>query len=324
MLEGVDIMIAGGGDELLANDGDLLIPGDEMEIYGPYPLTSDNGIPVITTKGGYRYVGRMIATFEDGVLTEIGDESGLVRVAGGDQPDAIEGDPEVYAAVIEPLLAGLDALDMDILGDSEVDLDGVKPTIRTTETNEGDLIADALLWQAQQLAAQYDAAMPDIAIQNAGGIRNDSVLPAGPVSVLDTFDMAPFSNFVVVVEDVSPEELAFVLENAYSRVEFVDGRFAQIGGFSVVYDPNAQGLEFDDQGMVVTPGERIIAVTLDDDTKIIENGAPVNGAPSVNVATINFLAQGGDQYDFGDSPFVSLGVTYQQALANYIAEGLGG
>ncbi|MCA9683706.1 MAG: 5'-nucleotidase C-terminal domain-containing protein, partial [Myxococcales bacterium] len=237
---------------------------------------------------------------------------------------AIEGDPEVYAAVIEPLLAGLDALDMDILGDSEVDLDGVKPTIRTTETNEGDLIADALLWQAQQLAAQYDAAMPDIAIQNAGGIRNDSVLPAGPVSVLDTFDMAPFSNFVVVVEDVSPEELAFVLENAYSRVEFVDGRFAQIGGFSVVYDPNAQGLEFDDQGMVVTPGERIIAVTLDDDTKIIENGAPVNGAPSVNVATINFLAQGGDQYDFGDSPFVSLGVTYQQALANYIAEGLGG
>ncbi len=29
MLSGVDIMIAGGGDELLANEGDLLVPGDE-------------------------------------------------------------------------------------------------------------------------------------------------------------------------------------------------------------------------------------------------------------------------------------------------------
>ena len=34
-LSGVDIMIAGGGDELLANDGAVLIPGDEEELYGP-------------------------------------------------------------------------------------------------------------------------------------------------------------------------------------------------------------------------------------------------------------------------------------------------
>lgn len=34
MLHGVDIMVAGGGDELLANPGNLLIPGDEDRIFG--------------------------------------------------------------------------------------------------------------------------------------------------------------------------------------------------------------------------------------------------------------------------------------------------
>ena len=31
------------------------------------------------------------------------DESGLVRIAGGEEPDAIAGDPTVYTEVIEPL-----------------------------------------------------------------------------------------------------------------------------------------------------------------------------------------------------------------------------
>jgi hypothetical protein len=38
-------------------------------------------------------------------------------------------------------------------------------------------------------------AMPDIALQNGGGIRNDSVIPADDITELDTFDMLPFSNF---------------------------------------------------------------------------------------------------------------------------------
>jgi 2',3'-cyclic-nucleotide 2'-phosphodiesterase (5'-nucleotidase family) len=37
-LRGVDVAIAGGGDELLANSDDLLVPGDEAIVFGPYPL----------------------------------------------------------------------------------------------------------------------------------------------------------------------------------------------------------------------------------------------------------------------------------------------
>jgi 5'-nucleotidase len=45
---------------------------------------------------------------------------------------------------------------------------------------------------------------------------------------------------------------------------------------------------------------------------------------ALNIATIDFLARSGDQYPYRGAPFTSVGVTYQQALANYISDGLGG
>lgn len=47
-------------------------------------------------------------------------------------------------------------------------------------------------------------------------------------------------------------------------------------------------------------------------------------APSVSIATIDFLARGGDEYPFRGVEFTPLGITYQQALANYIEQELGG
>jgi 5'-nucleotidase len=43
-----------------------------------------------------------------------------------------------------------------------------------------------------------------------------------------------------------------------------------------------------------------------------------------NVATIDFLARGGDGYDFGGLPFTTLGVTYEQSMLNFLAGPLGG
>jgi len=46
--------------------------------------------------------------------------------------------------------------------------------------------------------------------------------------------------------------------------------------------------------------------------------------PSLNIATIDFLARGGDQYPYRGAPFTTIGVTYQQALSNYIVTPLDG
>jgi len=328
-LDGVDVMVAGGGDEVLANPGDLLIPGDEGRIFGPYPIiaTDIDGtqVPVVTTAGSYAYVGRLVLGFDKcGDVIDIGDNSGPVRVAGGDNPDAVEPDLQVQELVVDPIVDYLDALATNVIGTSEVDLDGIRGHVRTMETNEGDLIADALKWQAEQLASDFGVAMPDVGLQNGGGIRNDSIIPAGDVTELDTFDMVPFSNFVAAIEDIPPDQFKEIMENAVSRVEFVDGRFAQVSGFTFVWDASGTPQVLDDEGNVVTPGTRVVEIKLDDDTYVVQAGAVVPGAPTVTIASIDFLANGGDQYPYRGAPFTSLGVTYQQALSNYIEIGLGG
>jgi 5'-nucleotidase len=46
--------------------------------------------------------------------------------------------------------------------------------------------------------------------------------------------------------------------------------------------------------------------------------------PGISVATNDFSARGGDQYPFRGLPFTTVGLTYQQALASYLVNNLGG
>jgi 2',3'-cyclic-nucleotide 2'-phosphodiesterase (5'-nucleotidase family) len=328
LLDDVDVVVAGGGDEVLANEGDLLVPGDETEVYGPYPMeaTDVDGtkIPVVTTAGDYAYVGRLVVGFDKwGRVVDLGKNSGPMRVAGDDYPDAVDPDPKVLSMVTDPLTAALADLAADEIATSEVALDGRRTSVRTMETNEGNLIADSLLWEATVRASDYGQPVPDIALQNGGGIRNNNVLPAGPITALDTFSMVPFPNFVSIVPDVSRDTLKAILENAVSRVEFGDGRFAQVAGFRYTWDPSGTAMVIDDDGNVTTEGTRVTEVVLDDGTQIVSAGAVVPG-PAVTVATIDFLARGGDKYPFGGAEFTTVGVTYQQALANYLTDALAG
>ena len=335
---GIDILLAGGSDELLANSGDLLIPSGEP-VFGPYPITAVDGdgneIPVVTTSGQYGYVGRLVVGFDkDGNVLDFGENSGPVRVAGGDCggtlpcDDAVEPDPEVQTLVVDPVATYLDDLATNIIGTSEVDLDGLRTSVRSMETNEGNLIADALLWQATQLASSFGVVEPDVALLNGGGIRNDSIIPAGDITELDTFSMVPFPNFVTVLEDIPRSQFKEILENAVSRTQPGDtpggtGRFAQVSGFSFEWSGSGTAQVLNPDGTVATPGTRVREVVLDDSTVIVTSGAVVAGS-DLTVATIDFLARGGDQYPYRGAPYTIMGVTYQQALVNYIVNGLGG
>jgi len=326
-LEGIDVAIAGGGDELLANPDTPLVPGDEEDVAGPYPMmvpdASGKEVPVVTTSGNMKYLGRLEVLFDDQgeVLATAGAP---VRVVQKGADDAVTPDPEVAANVTVPVAAALEEAANTVVGTTEVPLNGRRSDIRTRETNLGNLIADALLVRARAAGGEFGIDGVDIGLQNGGGIRNDSVLPAGEITELDTFDILPFSNFVTVVEGLAPADLKLLMENAVSAVEDGGGAFAQISGFSLVYDPEAVALELDDAGSVVTEGQRVKEIALDDGTQIVADGAVVEGAPAVNLVTIDFLARGGDQYPFGDATFTPLGISYQQALSRFIEEDLGG
>jgi 5'-nucleotidase len=329
-LFGVDIVVAGGGDELLANEGDLLVPGDEEEVFGPYPLMATNAdgamVPVVTTSGQYKYIGQLAVEFDasGNVVEVLLDDSGPKRVVSPEIGDDGVGLQVVASVGInEPVRLSVAALDSNVIAQSEVGLDGVRGNVRTRETNQGNLITDAFIYEASRQALDFGAPLPDVALANGGGIRNDSVIDPGDITELDTFDMLPFSNFLVVIPEVPRSQFKEIMENAVSRVEFTDGRFAQIAGFTMVYDADAAAQVLNPDGTVATAGERVQTIMLDDGTMIVDNGMVVDGDP-INIATVDFLARGGDQYPYRDAPFTILGVSYQQALASYITEGLEG
>ncbi|MCA1991256.1 MAG: 5'-nucleotidase C-terminal domain-containing protein [Coleofasciculus sp. S288] len=329
-LSGVDIVIAGGGDDLLANPDNPLLPGDIAAGSYPTTATSKDGasVPVVTTAGEYRYVGQLEVEFNDAGQV-VSFNGGPLRVLAGD-PNT-EPNQFVQENAVEPVRASEAALAANVIAQSEVDLNGqrgafgVTPGVRTQETNLGNLIADALLWTGTELAPSFGLDAPTVALQNGGGIRNNSIIPAGDFTELDTFNILPFANFAAIVPDIAAAQFKEILENAVSNVENTDGRFAQIAGFKFAYDLAGTAQQIDAvTGEITTPGTRVKTVILNDGTVIVEDGAVVANAPTISIATIDFLARGGDQYPYGGADFTSLGVTYQQALANYIQDGLNG
>ncbi len=335
-LNGIDVMIAGGGDELLASPGDPLLPSqDPGDVFDTYPIIATNAdgddVPVVTTSGGYGYVGQLVVEFDcDGNVVGVDDDASLPRrVVSTDFADGVAADPVMQAQVTDPVASYVASLATNVIAQTEVELDGRRSSVRSMETNQGNLIADSQLWQATQLAAGFGAPEPDVALQNGGGIRNDSIIAAGAdpgatgdVTELDTFDMVPFSNLVTIVPDIPREQFKEILENAISRTQPGDtpggtGRFPQIAGFSMTWSGSGTAQVLNDDGTVATPGTRVQDVVLDDGTPIVAGGAVVPGA-DVNIAITDFLARGGDQYPFRGASFTNVGVSYQQALFNYI------
>ena len=314
MIRGVDVIIAGGGDELLTNNPDNAIPG--VSVFGEYPLKAANldgdTTFVVTTPGEYRYVGNLLIEFnDDGTVFEINDQSDVILVEG------YAADPGIQSNVVDSIIAYSESLDQNVIAITEVDLDGTRESIRTIETNQGNLIGDAFLWlgERERDANGLDPAIPLVAVQNGGGIRNNNIIPAGSdITEKTTFDMLPFDNAMSYINALSPEVFKSVLENAVSEIENVDGRFLQIAGFKVIYD------------MQGTPDvDRIYKVELDDGTLIVDDYVVVAGAPDVYVITNSFTAAGGDAFqEFADAGSINLGGSYQRTLFDYIVSELGG
>jgi 5'-nucleotidase len=340
-LSGVDVIVGGGGGELVANNDDALIPGDDRAINPDtgapyrYPIVEKDAdgdwLPIVTTPGEYAYVGKLVVSFDTAGEVIPGSwvpESGPVRVSGVDDQvadDAVAPDAAINTRVVQPVQDHLEALEANVVASTEVGLNGVREEVRTRITNLGALMADALLETGQNQAAEFDVEEPQIAIQNGGGIRNDSIIPAGDITELDTYSIAPFPNFVAVMPDVSCETVKALLERGVSAAPEAAGQFIQIAGMSFTYDVSEQAQVVDDTtGEILTPGSRIETATLDSGQQVVVNGEVVASCAPITIATNDFSARGGDNYPLGGLDFTNVGKTYQQALLDYLTVTLGG
>ncbi len=327
-LRGVDIVIGGGGDEILADAGDELVPGDEDDVFGSYPqfATDLDGVevPVVTTPGNYRYVGLLEVTFDrHGEIIQIDTDESGIKVVTDRGPEAV-GESFLQKFLVENPVADFEEqLAATIIGTSEIDLDCERPEVRGREANCGSLIADAHLATARAQAAAFGLDSPQIGFVNGGGVRGEIDQLAGPISIADTFRLQPFGNFVAIAEDVPAETLRQIIEEgAIILPASGDGGFVHVSdGTTLVIDTSFPARDADQNtGVQNSPGQRVRELILEDGTVVVTGGVTQN--VTVDVAGLNFSLNGGDAYPA--VPNVTVGVTDQQSLQSYIENDLGG
>ncbi len=327
LLRDVDVVIGGGGDEVLADAGDPLFPADADDIFGTYPQLAVDAtggeVPIVTTPGNYRYVGALEVTFNrNGEVVGVDTNDSGIQLVTNSGPGAVGESFLQKRFVQEPVAAFVSALAADIIGESGVVLDCERSEVRGVETNCGNLIADAVLSTAQARAAAFGVDAPQVAIQNGGGIRGEIDQGVGPISVADTFRLAPFGNFVAVAEDVPAETLRQIIEEgAIALPASGDGGFVHLAGAAVVIDTSFPARVADQNtGVQSTPGQRVRELVLSDGTELVTGG--VTQDVTVDVAGLNFSLNGGDAYPA--VPFTTLGISDQQSLQSYLEGPLGG
>ncbi|HRK31232.1 MAG TPA: hypothetical protein PLD59_09150, partial [Tepidisphaeraceae bacterium] len=166
-LRGVDVVLAGGGEELMSNPGVPLVPGDSRPatlggVVNQYPVLRNdadgNTVALVGTGGKYKYIGQLAISFDasGNVTTATGNP---VRVASttADAINGVDADPIVQSQVVNPVHMHTQVLRDTRIARTEVELEGRRtgPSgtgIRRTETNLGNLVADSLRWQAAKSA----------------------------------------------------------------------------------------------------------------------------------------------------------------------------
>jgi 2',3'-cyclic-nucleotide 2'-phosphodiesterase (5'-nucleotidase family) len=309
-IDGVDVVIGGGGDELLSNPESVLVPGDEKLSRGPYPLMindkSGRRIPVVTTAGSFRYIGKLALQFtEDGTVESINKTSGIFRIAHKDQLKGSGPDPVMVKTIVEPLKNELSQISKTKLATTEVALDGRRSKIRSQETNLGNLVADAFLWYAQKHASQHELASPAISIVNGGAIRNDSIIKKGAITELDAQKILPLPGFVSLVSNVPAQQLKQILEFSLENVG--GGAFLQVSGLKVSYD-------------LSKAKDRVRSVVLDNGETIVKDGKVSQDAPSLGIATLSFLAKGGGRIPLHGLDSENFAADYKKSLIEYLRE----
>ncbi len=170
-------------------------------------------------------------------------------------------------AMVEGYGARLDTVLNKRVAETLVDLDGEH--VRQRETNLGNLVADIM----------RGVSGADVTIINGGGIRTS--IQKGQVLVKHVYAALPFDNYIVAIE-LTGQQIRDALEHGVSAVEIGAGRFPQVSGLGFKYSRFAPA------------GSRV--------REILVGGKPLDPAKVYTVATIDFLAAGGDGYKaFGEA-----------------------
>lgn len=241
----------------------------------------EKGEPIQSTGTAFANIGVIVI---DNATKKI-ESNSLFEIKEDTAKDA------TVAAAAKTIVDRVDAEYDVVFAKSEVTLNGAKAPNgnRDSETNNGDLITDAMIWKVMQnkegLTVDADHV---VAITNGGGIR--AAIKPGDVTKKDINTVLPFGNTVAVIYVTGAELLEALEASTYS---LPIGGFPQVAGINftlstaVAYDANAETYP---ASTYYGPKSinRVVINSI--------NGKEFKADDTYAVVTNNFVADGGDTY----------------------------
>ena len=271
----------------------------------------EKGEPIQSTGTAFANIGVIVI---DNATKKI-ESNSLFEIKEDTAKDA------TVAAAAKTIVDRVDAEYDVVFAKSEVTLNGAKAPNgnRDSETNNGDLITDAMLWKVMQnkegLTVDADHV---VAITNGGGIR--AAIEPGDVTKKDINTVLPFGNTVVTIY-ITGEELLEVLEA--STYSLPVGGFPQVAGINytistaVAYDANAETYP----ASTYYGPKSINRVTINS-----INGKEFKADDTYAVVTNDFSAAGGDTYYAFKAATAKFdtGIPLDEAVMEYVTKELKG
>ena len=271
----------------------------------------EKGEPIQSTGTAFANIGVIVI---DNATKKI-ESNSLFEIKEDTAKDA------TVAAAAKTIVDRVDAEYDVVFAKSEVTLNGAKAPNgnRDSETNNGDLITDAMLWKVMQnkegLTVDADHV---VAITNGGGIR--AAIEPGDVTKKDINTVLPFGNTVAVIYVTGAELLEALEASTYS---LPIGGFPQVAGINftlstaVAYDANAETYP---ASTYYGPKSinRVVINSI--------NGKEFKADDTYAVVTNNFVADGGDTYYAFAAATAKFdtGIPLDEAVMEYVTKELKG
>jgi 5'-nucleotidase len=257
---------------------DLIVDGHS---HSKLPTGKRVGDTLIVQAHEYdKSLGIVDLTVENGKV-----KSATARYLTKKEASDVKKDPQVMTA-IKDIKAQNEKITSKVVGQTEIRLNGERGSVRTGETNLGNLITDSFL-------AHTGA---DLAMTNGGGIRA-SIKP-GEITLGEVITVLPFGN-IVAVKELSGADIKAAIEHGIDAYPDNNGAFPHVAGINYRFNPARKS------------GNKVVDIEI--------NGRDLKMDTKYKVATNDFMAAGGDEYTmFAQAPEVASLGGMDQMLVKHI------
>jgi 2',3'-cyclic-nucleotide 2'-phosphodiesterase (5'-nucleotidase family) len=289
--KGCDIIIAlvhlgvGGANK---NSGTGLaenVAGIDLVIDAHSHTALENGIPIgdaLIVQAGEKlnYIGLAELYIKNKkIVDKKASLIGRATYASTIKPDA------AVTAIIAEELAAVDKITASVIRNTLYSLDGERESVRTSETNLGDMVVDSMRLKTNA----------DIAILQGSMIR--ASIAAGDITIRSVLGALPMGVIVKVVE--APGQFVLdILEDAVKSYPEPSPAFLQVSGLSYSFNPN------------VSTGKRVIEVITGKDKTL-------NPEARYKIAMPDKLVEDMQKRDYGETVIGEHG-DYANIFIDYI------